>query len=133
MQSRRIRAAALIALAAGAIAVPVATAEAAPAPIVGGASFAQTAPFIDGTIYAFECHATAPGAVSTSIDSCSLNSYGASPSTSSGPVAGTSAAIAVPVTTYRVCWTASARYSDGTSQSTSGCTISSSVGGAGAG
>ena len=87
----------------------------------------------DGTIYAFECHATAPGAVSTSIDSCSLNSYGASPSTSSGPVASTSAAIAVPVTTYRVCWTASARYSDGTSQSTSGCTISSSVGGAGAG
>jgi hypothetical protein len=133
MQARRARVAALIALATAAIATSVSTASAAAAPIVGGASFAQTAPFIDGTIYAFECHASAPGAVSTSIVSCALNSYGAPASTSSGPVASTSAAIAVPVTTYRVCWTASARYSDGTSQSTSGCTISSSVAGAGAG
>jgi hypothetical protein len=131
MQLRRVRSAALIALSAGALAVSAAAAQAAPAPIVGGASFAKTIPFIDGTIYAFECHAAAPGAVSTSIDSCSLNNYGASPSTSSGSFASTSAAISVPVTTYRVCWAVSARYSDGTSQSSSGCTISSSVAGAG--
>jgi hypothetical protein len=131
MQSRRIRSAALIALAAGAIAVPATSANAANAPIVAGASFARTIPFIDGTIYAFECHAVAAGAVSTSIDSCSLNNYGAPPSTSSGSIATTNEAVSVPVATYRVCWTASARYSDGTSQSTSGCTISSSVAGAG--
>ena len=131
MHSRRVRAAALIALTAGAIAVPATSAAAAPVPIVGGASFARTAPFIDGTIYAFECHATAPGAVTTSVDSCSLNAYAAPASTSSGPVASTSEAVAVPVTTYRVCWTVSARYIDGTSQSASGCTISSSVAGGG--
>jgi hypothetical protein len=131
MQLRRVRSAALIALSAGALAVSAAAAQAAPAPIVGGASFAKTIPFIDGTIYAFECHAAAPAAVSTSVDSCSLNNYSAPPSTSSGSVASSSAAISVPVTTYRVCWTVSARYSDGTSQSSSGCTISSSVAGAG--
>src|SRR5919201_1337138 len=106
MQSRRIRSAALIAL-AGAIAVPVATADAANAPIVAGASFARTIPFIDGTIYAFECHAAAAGAVSTTIDSCSLNNYAAPASASSGPFATTNEAVAVPVATYQVCWTAS--------------------------
>jgi hypothetical protein len=126
-----LRSAVLVALTAGALAMPAAPAGAATTPLVAGASFARTIPFIDGTIYAFECHASAPGAVSTSIDSCSLNSYAAPPSTSSGSVATTSEAVSVPVATYRVCWTASARYSDGTSQSTSGCTISSSVGGAG--
>ena len=93
--------------------------------------FARTAPFIDGTIYAFECHAAAPRAVSTSVDSCSLNSYAAPPSTSSGPFASANEAVSVPVATYRVCWSVSPRYSDGTSQSTTGCTTSSSLAGAG--
>jgi hypothetical protein len=131
MNAGRVRGAALIALAAAAVAIPATTAEAANAPLVGGASFARTIPFIDGTIYAFECHASAPGAVSTSIDSCTMGQYAAPASTSSGSVATTNEAVSVPVATYNVCWTASARYSDGTSQSTSGCTISSSVGGAG--
>jgi hypothetical protein len=53
--------------------VAAAPASAAPAPIVAGGSFARTVPFIDGSIYEFECHAAAPGATSTRITSCVLS------------------------------------------------------------
>jgi hypothetical protein len=47
-----------------ALAVTGALAAAAPAAasaaVIAGGSFARTAPFIDGTLYAFECHAAGP-------------------------------------------------------------------------
>jgi hypothetical protein len=139
MNVRRVRRAVLIALTAGAVmSVMAPGAGAATAPIVGGGSFARTVPFIDGWIYAFECHAAAPGAVSTSVDSCVLYyAYpaGSAPaSTSTGPVASTSGAVSTnPADLYRICWSVSARYSDSTSRSTSGCSSpSSSIAGAGA-
>ncbi|HEV3228489.1 MAG TPA: hypothetical protein VGY97_03365 [Solirubrobacteraceae bacterium] len=139
MNVRRLRMAALGALVAGAIiAVPAATASAATAPIVGGGSFARTIPFIDGWVYAYECHAFAPGAVSTSVDSCSLmylyTAGSAPPSTSSGPAVATTGGVSTnPANLYRVCWSVSARYPDASTQSTSGCSSPpSSIAGAGA-
>jgi hypothetical protein len=132
MTASRNRAAALLAVAAAlACAAPAA---AAPDPLVAGGSFARTVPFIDGTVHAFECHAAAPGATSTTVSSCvltdGLHSIAAPASSSSGPVAATDEAVATsPLSEWRVCWTASAAYGDGTSQSTSGCTIASSVAG----
>lgn len=141
MHTRRLRAAALSALAAAiAVAVPATTAAATTAaaattPIVGGGSFARTIPFIDGSIVAYECHAAAPGAVSTTVSSCVLNSvFGpvpASPSTSPGPAAATSGAVSLDPATYQVCWTVSAQYIDGSTQSSSGCTTSGPLAGAG--
>jgi hypothetical protein len=133
MNVRRVRRrAALIALAAGAIAaVPPTSAAAATTPIVAGGSFARTVPFIDGYIYVFECHAVAPGALSTTISAC----YGPSTApavTSPGPAASTNGAVSAnPYSTYQVCWTASAQYADGTTRSTSGCSTSSRLAGAG--
>jgi hypothetical protein len=131
-----VRPAVLVALIAGLTTAASATEASAATPIVGGGSFARTIPFIDGSIYAWECHAAAPGAVSTTISSCTLNSVdgadGAPPVTSQGPVAGTDGAVSTnPALTYHVCWTVSASYADGTSQTTSGCTLSSSIAGAG--
>jgi hypothetical protein len=134
MKNHRIHAAALLALAAAAIGA--APASAAPAPLTAGASFARTVPFIDGTVYAFECHAAAPGASTTTVSSCNLtdglHNNNAPAVTSNGPFATTNQAVATtPLSQWRVCWTASATYSDGTSQSTNGCTTASSVAGAG--
>jgi hypothetical protein len=139
MYVRRVRWAALAALIAAAMTMLLPpAAPAATTPIVGGGSFVRTAPFIDGWIYAFECHAAAAGAVSTSVDSCllryaGLTASGAPASTSQGPVASTSGAVSTnPADLYTVCWTVSARYGDGSSQSTSGCSSpASSIGGAG--
>ena len=105
-------------------------------PLVGGASFARTAPFIDGVIYLYECHAAAPGAVSTSVDSCTITSSrgtsSAPPSTSPGPAALTDSGIVWDPSPNQVCWTVSARFADGTSQAKSGCTTTSDIAGAGA-
>jgi hypothetical protein len=106
--------------------------------MVGGGSFARTIPFIDGSIYAYECHAFAPGAASTSVDSCNLmylyTAGSAPPATSNGPVAATYGAVSTnPANVYRVCWTVSARYPDSSTQSKSGCSTSSNIAGAGAG
>ena|SRR5438309_2229874 len=134
MDVRRLRLPVLLALSVSAFAA--APADAANPPIVAGGSFARTVPFIDGSIYAFECHAAAAGAVSTTISSCTLNSIdgavGAPPVTQQGPAAETSGAVSTNVSlTYQVCWTASARYLDGSTQTTTGCSTSSSIAGAG--
>jgi hypothetical protein len=136
MNARRSRtAAATLIAAAVAATAAVPAASAAPAPIVGGGSFARTIPFIDGNIVAFECHAAAPGAVSTTVSSCVLNSaYGPVPapaSTSTGPAAVTSQSVSIAAATYQVCWTVSTRYSDGSSQAGTGCTSSGTLVGAG--
>lgn len=108
----------------------------AAATVVASGSFAQTAPFIDGTLVTFECSVAAPGAQSTSIDSCTLvNSQyvaaSAPPASSQTAATVTDETVAVPVTTYHVCWTATAHNADGTSTTTSGCTAPSSLVGAG--
>jgi hypothetical protein len=125
-----IRTATLIALTAGAFAA--APAQAAPAPVVGSGSFAKTIPFIDGDIYAFECHAVAPGAVSTSVNSCTLGPVAAPPATQAGEVAATAQGVSQDPRQTQVCWTVSATYADGTSQSSSGCSTTSDTAGAGA-
>ncbi|MDX6665970.1 MAG: hypothetical protein QOG68_2176, partial [Solirubrobacteraceae bacterium] len=82
--------------------------------------------FIDGYIYEWECHAAAPGAASVTISSCVLaarDTIGAPPVTSQGPVAATDLGASEDTANGRLCWTASARYSDGTTQSTSGCSL----------
>jgi hypothetical protein len=134
MNRHRLAVTSLCSLAAATVCA--APAGAAPAPMVAGASFARTVPFIDGTIYAFECHAAAPGATSTTISSCALSdglhTIAAPPTTSAGPAAVTTQAVATtPVSQWKVCWTAGAAYADGTTQSTSGCTTASSLAGAG--
>jgi hypothetical protein len=137
MNARRSRAAALAALIAAAVAATAAVpaASAAPAPIVGGGSFARTIPFIDGNIVEFECHAAAPGALSTTVSSCVLNSVfgpvAAPESTSPGPAAATSQGVSLAPANYQVCWTVSAGYSDGSTQASSGCSSSGTLVGAG--
>jgi hypothetical protein len=126
----------VVALLTGAfIAVPATGAAAATTPITGGGSFARTVPFIDGWIYAFECHAVAPGALTTTVDSCSMSPYGpitAPKATATGPFAITyGSASTNPAGNYTLCWTVSATYSGGATQSTSGCTAASSIAAAG--
>jgi hypothetical protein len=104
--------------------------------LVGNGAFVQTAPFIDGTLVTFGCSVAAPGATSTSIDSCTLvNSQyvaASAPAASSQTAATvTDETVAVPVTTYQVCWTATAHEADGTSVSASGCTAPSNLAGGG--
>lgn len=104
--------------------------------VIGNGAFVQTAPFIDGTLVTFECSVTAPGAVGTSIDSCTLvNSQyvaaSAPAASSQTAVTVTDETVAVPVTTYRVCWTATAHAADGTATTASGCTAPSALVGAG--
>jgi hypothetical protein len=110
-------------------------AQAAPAPLVGSGAFARTAPFIDGSIYEFGCDAAAPGALVTRIDSCTLSdgvsTLTAPPVSSQGPAAATTGSYSLDSYQWTLCWTASASYSDGTTQSTSGCTAPSSLAGAG--
>ena len=136
MTSRRARTAALLALAVAA-AVPATDAHAATGALVGGGSFARTAPFIDGVIYLYECHAAAPGALTTRVDSCTISSSrgtSSAPSASSpGPFAATNAGIVWDPSPNQVCWKVSATFADGTTQSKSGCTTTSDVAGAGAG
>jgi hypothetical protein len=135
MKPHRFAITAVLTLAVGALVA--APAGAATAPLTSGASFARTVPFIDGTIYAFECHAAAPDATTTAIGSCvvtdGFHNIAAPPRTSSGSVATTDSAVATtPLSEWKVCWTARADYADGSSQSKSGCTTSSSLAGAGA-
>ena len=99
------------------------------------ATFVRTIPFIDGYIYAYECHAIAPGATTITISHCSTDSID-DPPIASESVAGariTVGGVARDTQPTQVCWTASATYADGTSQMTSGCTITSEFAGAGAG
>jgi hypothetical protein len=123
-------------LASALAAVVAMPAVAAPAPLVAGGSFVRTIPFIDGTLYTFECHAVAPGAASTTVSACTmtdgLHTIAAPPATTLGQAAVTTETVATtPLSQWRVCWTASSTYGDGTSQSTSGCTTASSTAGAG--
>jgi hypothetical protein len=112
-----------------------APAHASPAPVVATGSFARTAPFIDGSIYEFECDAAAPGATVTRIDSCVLSDgveHLSAPAVSStGSAAVTTGSYVLDSYQWQLCWTASATYSDGSTQSTSGCTATSSLAGAG--
>ncbi|HEY2436506.1 MAG TPA: hypothetical protein VGH93_04955 [Solirubrobacteraceae bacterium] len=124
------------ALIAGALSAAAAsTAAAADPALMGGGSFARTVPFVDGQIYAFECHALAPGAQTTTVDSCSMTPDGpiaAPPATASGPFAITHGAVSSnPSVSYTLCWTVSATYADGITQATSGCAGPSSVAAAG--
>jgi hypothetical protein len=134
MTSRRLPTVALLALI---VAAGIAeSARAAPALMVAGASFARTVPFIDGSIYTFECHAAAAAAQTTTISSCTLtdgfHNAAAPATTSQGQTAFTDSAVSTnPTYSWRVCWTASATYADGSTQSTSGCTTTSSIAGAG--
>jgi hypothetical protein len=112
------------------------SALAADGPLAGGGSFARTAPFVDGWLYAFECHAAAPGAVATTVSSCTLDSIdgavAAPPATAQGAAAATDGAVSTnPSLVYDVCWTVGARYGDGTTQTSSGCSAASSLAGAG--
>jgi hypothetical protein len=133
MPIRPLRTAALAAIATSIAAA--APAQAAPAPIVASGAFARTVPFIDGSIYEFECDAAAPGAVTTRIDSCTLSdgveNLTAPPVSSQGEAAATTGSYSLDSYQWKLCWTASASYSDGSTQSTSGCTSTSSLAGAG--
>lgn len=129
MKTRNVCCAALVALSAGAFGA--APASAATGPLVGGGSFARTVPFIDGDLYAFECHAVAPGAVTTSVVSCALGSATAPPASAQGPAAFTYGIVSRAPSPTSVCWTVSASYSDGTSQTRSGCSTVSAIAGAG--
>jgi hypothetical protein len=133
MTAGRLRAGVLAALCLPILAA--APAHAAPAPIVATGSFARTAPFIDGSIYVFECDATAPAASVTRIDSCVLSDgvehLTAPPTASTGPAAETDASYSLDSYRWTLCWTASASYPDGSTQSTSGCTPASSLAAAG--
>jgi hypothetical protein len=135
MKFRRSRTAALCALAVAA--VPATSAHAATGALVGGGSFARTIPFIDGDIYAFECHAAAPGALTTRVTSCALTStfgtVSAPAASSTGPAAATDGAVSWDPSPNHVCWTVSATFADGTTQTKSGCSTTSDTGGAGVG
>jgi hypothetical protein len=133
MTVRRTRACVLAALCTSILAA--APAHAAPVPIVATGSFARTVPFIDGSIYVFECDASAPGASVTRIDSCVLSDgvehLTAPPVTQNGPAAQTTGAYSLDSYQWQLCWTASATYPDGSTQSASGCTGTSSLAGVG--
>jgi hypothetical protein len=116
-----------------AIGAPATPAGAATGALAGGGSFARTIPFIDGNLYAFECHAVAPGAVSTSVDSCALGAVAAPAARQAGPVAVTTQGVSQSTRVTSVCWTVSATFADGTSQTRSGCSTASDLAGAGAG
>lgn len=135
MPRRRAALAAIVVFAPLALALDVLPANAA-GTVVGDGAFVQTAPFIDGYLVTFECSVAAPGAQSTSIDSCTLanSQYVAASApiaSSQTPTTVTDETVAVPVTTYQVCWTATAHDADGTSTTTSGCTAPSNLAGAG--
>lgn len=131
MKPRNLCSLTLVALTVSAFsAVP---ASAATTPLVGAGSFARTIPFIDGYLYQYACAAHAPGAVSTSVESCTFGATGAPPATAQGAVAFTSGGISRASSKSSVCWTVSARYGDGTTQTKSGCSTVSAIAGAGAG
>jgi hypothetical protein len=135
MKNRILSPSLLLLILVASLTIASTTASAATPPITGGGSFVRTGPFIDGWIYEFECHAIAPGAQTTTVDSCSMSPRGpitAPKTTSNGPFAVTSAGVSTdPATAYTLCWTVSATYSGGATQSTSGCTAASSIAAAG--
>lgn len=130
MKLRKILALATVALTLGVLGAG--PASAATTPLVGSGAFARTIPFIDGYLYQYACAAHAPGAVSTSVDSCTFGSTGAPPATTQGPTAFTTGGVSRASSPANVCWTVSARYADGTSQIKSGCSTMSAIAGAGA-
>lgn len=110
----------------------VGTASAAPlataSRIVAGGNY--TGVIANGLTVTFECHAAAPGAVSTAIDSCYLTTGGAAaPIALPGDAAATAGVSTVPFAPFRLCWSASATFVDASRNSTSGCTLLPSVAG----
>jgi hypothetical protein len=94
------------------------------------ASGNYTGVLLNGLTVAFECHAAAPGAVSTEINACYLTSGpSAGPIALPGDAAATASVGTVPFVAFRLCWTASATYVNAGHKSTSGCTLLPSVGG----
>jgi hypothetical protein len=131
MKLRKIVSLAFVTLALGALGAG--SASAATTPLVGSGAFARTVPFIDGYLYAYACHANAPGAISTSVVNCKLGSVAAPPATAPGPAAFTYGGVSQASSPTSVCWTVSARYTDGTTQTKNGCSTVSAIAGAGAG
>ena len=75
--------------------------------------------------------------MTTRIDSCRLSDpsglgYSAPAASSQGQTARTNELVAIPTYQWRLCWSGSATYADGSTQSTSGCTAVSPYAGAGA-
>lgn len=62
-----------------------------------------------------------------------FGSTGAPAASAQGPVATTNGGVSRASSPSQVCWTVSARYGDGTSQTKSGCSTLSAIAGAGAG
>jgi hypothetical protein len=94
------------------------------------ASGNYTGVLLNGITVAFECHAAAPGAVSTEINSCRLTTGpSAAPIALPGDAAATAGEATVPFAPFQLCWTASATYVNAARKSTSGCTLLPSVGG----
>jgi hypothetical protein len=90
--------------------------------ITAGGNF--TGVLANGLTVAFECHAVAPGAVSTSITKCALTTgHSAAPIALPGDAAATASTATVPIAPFRLCWSASATYIDATVRTTSACTI----------
>jgi hypothetical protein len=111
-------------------------ASAATAPLTATGQYVRTSPFIDGTLYDIQCSAAAPGAVTTRIDSCKLinqwnQSYDAPPVTEEGSLAHTYYLVVIPTYQWKLCWTASATYGDGSTKATGGCTAVSPYAGTG--
>jgi hypothetical protein len=85
---------------------------------------------LNGLTVVFECHAAAPGAVSTEINACYLTTGGgASPIALPGEAAATAGERSVPFAPFKLCWIASATYVNAAHKTTNGCTGLPSVGG----
>lgn len=115
------------AAALGVVAPPAASAAATDRIVAGGN---YTGVLLNGITVVFECHAAAPGAVSTAINSCSLTTGGSAPAIAlPGDAAATAGTSTVPFAPFQLCWTASATFLDANRKSTSGCTLLPSVAG----
>jgi len=76
---------------------------------------------------------TAHAATGALVGGASRGTSSAPPATTAGPVASTNAGIVWDPSPNQVCWTVSARFADGSSETKSGCTTTSDIAGAGAG
>jgi hypothetical protein len=95
--------------------------------IVAGGNY--TGVLLNGITVAFECHAAAPGAVSTAIDACYLTTGGSAPALAlPGDAVATASTRNVPFAPFRLCWSASATFLNATRKATSGCTLLPSTG-----
>jgi hypothetical protein len=96
--------------------------------IVAGGNY--TGVLLNDITVVFECHAAAPGAVSTAINSCYLTTGGSAPSLAlPGDAVATAGTSNVPFAPFKLCWTASATFLDASRKSTSGCTLLPGAGG----